>query len=130
MKKNILNVKKGDTIFVLDCSFIHEVGTKYNEGMKPMTSEQIHLMCDAKGKKAIVEKEPYEDTIIFLDKEETHVFIDVYVKDVDKHVSVVADYISAQSKSKEEFDFKMKMAQYESYIMDEYYEYYESPYFE
>lgn len=127
MKKNILNVKKGDTIFVLDCSFIHEVGTQYNEGGKPMSLEQIHLMCDTKGKEAIVEKEPYEDTIIFFDKEETYVFIDVFIKDMNKHVSVIADYPTSQAFTKEGFHEQMEIAREIADSMDEFYE---PPYFE
>lgn len=127
MKKNVLDVKKGDTIFILDCSFIHEVGTQYNEGGKPMSSEQIHLMCDTKGKKAIVEKEPYEDTIIFFDEEETYVFIDVFIKDMNKHVSVIAEYPTSQTFTKEEFDEEMEFARDIADSMDEYYEF---PYFE
>lgn len=125
--KKILNAKKGDTIFILDCSFIHEVGTKYNEGEKPMSSEQIHLMCDTKGKEAIVEKEPYEDTIIFYGEEETYVFIDVFIKDMNKHVSVIAEYPTSQAFTKEEFHEQMEFARDIADSMDEYYE---SPYFE
>lgn len=109
--KNILNVKKGDIIYILDTSFIHEVGTKFVEGIKAMSSEQIHLMCDTKGKEAIVEREPYKDTFTFYDKEESSIFIDVYIKDMDKHVSVDASYPTAQAMSKEEFESAMKHAQ-------------------
>lgn len=120
-ENNKLDVKKGDIIYCLDLSYAHLVGTKYEESIDmPLTEEMIYLITAPKGKKAIVEKEPYEDTITFLGEEMTYLFIDAYVEELDIHISLVANYPSSQSKSLEEYEQEMKKC---LHIDDDYYDF-------